>query len=149
MCKPIKCPQCGYEFTPEPPPLNSGKWTPDEDKLLLHSYKDERKTLSEIAEDMSRSQDAVRNRLYILRGAGKPKGVTVSVQMSSKEYDDMRAARDKLKAASELAKQLRQSERQLAEIQAAVAALISADKNHRNKAPIIKELTELSEKYSF
>lgn len=34
MCKPIKCPQCGHEFTPERV-INSGAWTEKEDELLL------------------------------------------------------------------------------------------------------------------
>lgn len=37
MCKPVKCPQCGHEFTPERA-IKSGAWTPEEDELLLNGY---------------------------------------------------------------------------------------------------------------
>lgn len=33
MCKPVKCPRCGHEFTPERA-IKSGAWTPEECKLL-------------------------------------------------------------------------------------------------------------------
>lgn len=85
MCKPIKCPQCGHEFTPERV-INSGAWTKKEDELLLHGYQKERKTIADLADELNRSQDATRNRLYILRGGGKPKDVTASVQLTAKEY---------------------------------------------------------------
>ena len=31
MCKPVKCPQCGHEFTPERA-IKSGAWTLEEDE---------------------------------------------------------------------------------------------------------------------
>ena len=88
MCKPVKCPQCGHEFTPERV-TKSGAWTPEEDKLLLRLYQKERKLIAEIANELNRTQDATRNRLYLLRGGGKPKGVTASVQLTATEYDEM------------------------------------------------------------
>lgn len=47
MCKPIKCPQCGHEFTPERA-IKSGAWTVEEDELLLNGYQKERKTIAEL-----------------------------------------------------------------------------------------------------
>ena len=32
MCKPVKCPQCGHEFTPERA-IKSGAWTPEDDSV--------------------------------------------------------------------------------------------------------------------
>ena len=75
MYKPVKCPQCGHEFTPVRT-IKSGAWTPEEDELLLNGYKKERKTIAELSDELNRSQDATRNRLFVLRGGGKPKGVT-------------------------------------------------------------------------
>ena len=72
MCKPVKCPQCGHEFTPERA-IKSGAWTPEEDELLLNGYQKERKTIAELSDELNRSQDATRNRLFVLRGGGKPK----------------------------------------------------------------------------
>ncbi len=146
MCKTV-CPQCGYEFTAEREPQNSGKWTPEEDKQLLHSYQVERKLLSDIADDMNRSQDAIRNRLYVLRGAGKSKGVSVEVKMTSKEYDEMRTARDKLATVNDTTRQLKKTAAELAELCTVVNELLSARKNHRNAAPVYDRLTELTEKY--
>ena len=99
MCKPVKCPQCGHEFTPERDKPRSGAWTPEEDELLLRGYQKERKTIADLAEELDRSQDATRNRLYVLRGAGKAKGVTAAVSLSAKEFDEMRAARTEVKNA--------------------------------------------------
>lgn len=87
MYKPIKCQQCGHEFTPERA-TKSGAWTPEEDELLLRLYQKERKLIAEIADELNRTQDATRNRLYLLRGGGKPKGVTASVQLTATEYDE-------------------------------------------------------------
>lgn len=70
MCKPVKCPQCGHEFTPERA-IKSGAWTPEEDELLLNGYQKERKTIAELSDELNRSQDATRNRLFVLRGGGK------------------------------------------------------------------------------
>ena len=61
MCKTVKCPQCGHEFTPERA-IKSGAWTPEEDELLLNGYKKERKTIAELSDELNRSQDATRNR---------------------------------------------------------------------------------------
>ena len=104
MCKPVKCPQCGHEFTPERA-IKSGAWTPEEDELLLNGYQKERKTIAELSDELNRSQDATRNRLFVLRGGGKPKGVTASVQLTAKEYDEMRAARQEVKNARKLVEQ--------------------------------------------
>ena len=38
MCKAVKCPQCGHEFTPERAAVKTGAWTPEEDELLLRGY---------------------------------------------------------------------------------------------------------------
>lgn len=44
MCKSVKCPQCGHEFTPERV-INSGAWTEKEDEQLLHGYQKDVKRL--------------------------------------------------------------------------------------------------------
>ncbi|MGI6269832.1 MAG: SANT/Myb-like DNA-binding domain-containing protein [Candidatus Howiella sp.] len=97
MCK-VKCPECGceFDFTRQ---CNKGPWTAAEDEQILKAYQAERKTLSQIAEEMNRTQDAVRNRLYSLRGAGKPAGVAAVVHLTAKDYDDMRAAKRTAKEA--------------------------------------------------
>jgi uncharacterized Zn finger protein (UPF0148 family) len=100
MCKTV-CPQCGYEYEFERGPLNSGKWTAEEDKQLLQGYQTERKTLAQIAEDMNRSQDAVRNRLYILRGAGRKNEAAFIIHTTPAEYEKMRAAKKQAKAAKQ------------------------------------------------
>ena len=33
MCKAVKCPQCGHEFTPERA-IKSGAWTPELERAL-------------------------------------------------------------------------------------------------------------------
>jgi hypothetical protein len=109
MCKPVKCPQCGHEFTPERV-IKSGAWTPEEDELLLNGYQKERKTIAELSDELNRSQDAARNRLFVLRGGGKPKGVTASVQLSAKEFDEMRAARTEVKNARMVVEQAKATE---------------------------------------
>lgn len=68
MCKPVKCPQCGHEFTPERA-IKSGAWTPEEDELLLNGYQKERKTIAELSDELNRSQDATRNRLFVSSAA--------------------------------------------------------------------------------
>ena len=107
MCKAVKCPQCGHEFTPERAAVKTGAWTPEEDELLLHGYQKERKTIAQLSEELNRTQDATRNRLYLLRGGGKHKGVTASVQLSAKEFDEMRAARTEVKNARKVVEQSR------------------------------------------
>lgn len=59
MCKPVKCPQCGHEFTPERA-IKSGAWTPEEDELLLNGYQKERKPLpsSRTSSTVPRTQPA-------------------------------------------------------------------------------------------
>lgn len=49
MCKAVKCPQCGHEFTPERAAVKTGTWTTEEDELLLHGYQKERKTIAELS----------------------------------------------------------------------------------------------------
>lgn len=92
MCK-TKCPQCGFEFEAQKPsPIVNVQWTEHEDKLLLYKYQSERKTIPQIAEELNRTQDAVRNHLFKLRGAGKQtNSVTISVSMTAGEYDRLRA----------------------------------------------------------
>lgn len=142
MCKPIKCPQCGHEFTPERV-INSGAWTEKEDELLLHGYQKERKTIADLADELNRSQDATRNRLYILRGGGKPKGVTASVQLTAKEYDEMREARQEVKAARQLVENSKNKERDLAAFCAVGKQLINARANKRSTASLFEELEQL------
>ena len=92
MCKPVKCPQCGHEFTPERDKPRSGAWTPEEDELLLRGYQKERKTIADIA---------------------KAKGVTAAVSLSAKEFDEMRAARTEVKNARKVVEQSKATEREL------------------------------------
>lgn len=146
MCKPVKCPQCGHEFTPERA-TKSGAWTPEEDELLLRLYQKERKLIAEIADELSRTQDATRNRLYLLRGGGKPKGVTASVQLSAKEFDEMRAARTEVKQARKVAEQAKATERELAAFVEVGKRLLNARANKRVIAPVFEELQQLITTY--
>ena len=146
MCKAVKCPQCGHEFTPERATVKTGAWTPEEDKQLLHGYQKERKLISEIAEELNRSQDATRNRLYLLRGGGKPKGVTASVQLSAKEFDEMRAARTEVKNARKVVEQAKATERELSAFYALGKQLLNARQNKRAIAPLFAELQKLVDK---
>lgn len=142
MCKPIKCPQCGHEFTPERV-INSGAWTEKEDELLLYGYQKERKTIADLADELNRSQDATRNRLYILRGGGKPKSITASVQLTAKEYDEMREARQEVKAARQLVESSKNKERDLAAFCAVGKQLLNARANKRSTASLFEELEQL------
>lgn len=146
MCKPTKCPQCGCEFTPEKN-INSGAWTETEDELLLKGYQKERKTIADLADELNRSQDATRNRLYILRGGGKPKGVTASVQLTAKEYDEMRAARTEVIHARETMQQAKATEHDLAEFVKVGKQLITARQHKRAIAPVFEELQRLIDNY--
>lgn len=146
MCKPVKCPQCGHEFTPERA-TKSGAWTPEEDELLLRLYQKERKLIAEIADELNRTQDATRNRLYLLRGGGKPKGVTASVQLSAKEFDEMRAARTEVKQARKAVEQVKATERELAAFVAVGKRLLNARANKRVIAPVFEELQQLINTY--
>lgn len=148
MCKPVKCPQCGHEFTPERA-IKSRAWTPEEDELLLNGYQKERKTIVELSDELNRSQDATRNRLFVLRGGGKPKGVTASVQLTAKEYDEMRAARQEVKSARKLVEQAKDTERELAAFYALGKQLINARQNKRVIAPLFEELERLVNAYKF
>lgn len=147
MCKPIKCPQCGHEFTPEKNKPKTGAWTPEEDEILLNRYQKERKLISEIAEELNRSQDATRNRLYVLRGAGKTKNITASVSLSAAEYDEMRAARTEVIRARETVQQAKATERDLAEFVTVGKQLIAARAHKRAIAPVFEELQRLIDKY--
>lgn len=147
MCKPVKCPQCGHEFTPERA-TKSGAWTHEEDELLLQLYQKERKLIAEIADELNRTQDATRNRLYQLRGAGKGKGkVTASVQLSAKEFDEMRAARTEVKQARKAVEQVKATERELAALVAVGKRLLNARANKRAIAPVFEELQQLITEY--
>lgn len=146
MCKPVKCPQCGQEFTPERA-IKSGAWTPEEDELLLRGYQKERKTIADLADELSRSQDATRNRLYTLRGGGKPKGVTASVSLSAKEYDEMREARQEVKSARQAVEKMKSTERELAAFVAVGKQLLNARANKRVISPLFAELQQLVENY--
>lgn len=146
MCKTVKCPQCGQEFTPERA-IKSGAWTPEEDELLLRGYQKERKTIADLADELNRSQDATRNRLYTLRGAGKPKGVTASVSLSAKEYDEMRAARQEVKSARQAVEKMKSTERELAAFVAVGKQLLNARANKRVISPLFAELQQLIENY--
>lgn len=147
MCKPTKCPQCGCEFTPEKEKLKAGAWTPEEDELLLKGYQKERKLIREIADELNRSQDATRNRLYELRGAGKTKGVTASVSLSAEEYDEMRAARTEVIHARETVQQAKETEHDLAEFVKVGKQLITARQHKRAIAPVFEELQRLIDNY--
>lgn len=146
MCNLVKCPQCGHEFTPERA-TKSGAWTPEEDELLLRLYQKERKLIAEIADELNRTQDATRNRLYLLRGGGKPKGVTASVQLTATEYDEMRAARTEIKEARKVAEQAKAAERELAAFVAVGKRLLNARQNKRVIAPVFEELQQLINTY--
>ncbi len=147
MCKTVKCPQCGHEFTTAPAAVKTGAWTPEEDELLLNGYQKERKFIKELAEELNRSQDATRNRLYILRGGGKPKGVTASVQLSAKEFDEMRAARTEVKNARKAVEQVKATERELSAFVEVGKRLINARANKRVIAPLFEELQQLITTY--
>lgn len=147
MCTPVKCPQCGHEFTPERADVKSGAWTPEEDELLLQGYQKERKTIAQLSEELNRTQDATRNRLYLLRGGGKPKGVTASVQLSAKEFDEMRAARTEVKQARKAVEQVKATERELAAFVAVGKRLLNARANKRVIAPVFEELQQLINTY--
>lgn len=147
MCKAVKCPQCGHEFTPEQAVVKTGAWTPEEDKLLLQGYQKERKTISQISDELNRTQDATRNRLYLLRGGGKQKGVTANVQMSAKEFDEMRAARTEVKNARKVVEQAKATERELSSFYALGKQLLNARQNKRAIAPLFAELQILVETY--
>lgn len=146
MCKTVKCPQCGQEFTPKRA-IKSGAWTPEEDELLLRGYQKERKTIADLADELNRSQDATRNRLYTLRGAGKPKGVTASVSLSAKEYDEMRAARQEVKSARQAVEKMKSTERELAAFVTVGKQLLNARANKRVISPLFAELQQLIENY--
>lgn len=147
MCKPVKCPQCGHEFTPERAAVKTGAWTPEEDELLLRLYQKERKLIAEIADELNRTQDATRNRLYLLRGGGKPKGITASVQLSAKEFDEMRAARTEVKQARKAVEQAKATEQELAAFVAVGKRLLNARANKRVIAPVFEELQQFINTY--
>ncbi len=149
MCKAVKCPQCGHEFTPERAAVKAGAWTPEEDELLLRLYQKERKLISEIAEELNRTQDATRNRLYVLRGAGKggSGNITASVQLSAKEFDEMRAARTEVKNARKVVEQAKATERELSAFYALGKQLLNARQNKRAIAPLFAELQKLVDTY--
>lgn len=147
MCKPVKCPQCGHEFTAERN-TKSGAWTTEEDELLLYGYQKERKTIAQLSDELNRTQDATRNRLYQLRGAGKEKGkVTASVQLSAKEFDEMRAARTEVKQARKAVEQAKATEQELAAFVAVSKRLLNARANKRVIAPVFEELQQLINTY--
>lgn len=84
----IICPECGAEFIPEKEEFNSGAWTPKEDSEIVSLYNKDASIL-EISEQLNRSPDAVRNRLYILRNQGR-RAVKINVSVTAAEYDEMR-----------------------------------------------------------
>lgn len=147
MCKAVKCPQCGHEFTPEQAAVKTGAWTQEEDELLLQGYQKERKTIAQISDELNRTQDATRNRLYLLRGGGKQKGVTANVQMSAKEFDEMRAARNEVKNARKVVEQAKATERELSAFYALGKQLLNARQNKRAIAPLFAELQILVDTY--
>lgn len=145
--KAVKCPQCGHEFTPEQAAVKTGAWTTEEDELLLQGYQKERKTIAQISDELNRTQDATRNRLYLLRGGGKQKGVTASVQLTAKEFDEMRAARTEVKNARKVVEQAKATERELSAFYALGKQLLNARQNKRAIAPLFAELQILVETY--
>lgn len=86
----IICPECGAEFVPEKEDFISGTWTPKEDSEIVSLYNNNASIL-EISEQLNRSPDAVRNRLYILRNKGG-RAVKINVSVTAAEYDEMRTA---------------------------------------------------------
>lgn len=96
MCK-ITCPNCNYEidFVRQ---TKQGAWTTAEDEQILKAYQTERKTIAQIADAINRTQDAVRNRLYQLRGAGK-NCATFVVHTTPKEFEAMREGKHEAKQA--------------------------------------------------
>ena len=145
--KAVKCPQCGHEFTPEQAAVKTGAWTTEEDELLSQGYQKERKTIAQISDELNRTQDATRNRLYLLRGGGKQKGVTASVQLTAKEFDEMRAARTEVKNARKVVEQAKATERELSAFYALGKQLLNARQNKRAIAPLFAELQILVETY--
>lgn len=133
MCKAI-CPQCGFEFEAKSPvPIVNARWTAEEDAILLRLYQNERKIIPQIAEEMNRTQDAVRNHLHALRGAGKHRGaVTISVSMTAEEYDNMRAASER---ESESRSQMHRAERKGREIAESAYFLLKAIKTASVELP--------------
>ena len=99
MCKAI-CPECGYEFD-FVRNCNKGPWTAEEDERILKAYQAERKTISQIADETNRTQDAVRNRLFVLRGAGRKNEAAFIIHTTPAEYEKMRAAKKQAKAAKQ------------------------------------------------
>ena len=92
MCK-AKCPQCGFEFEVQKPPTVSNlRWTQEEETALLRLYQAERRTIPQIAEELNRTQDAVRNHLFKLQGAGrKPDTVIQQNARRSREGEQRKA----------------------------------------------------------
>lgn len=123
MCK-AKCPQCGFEFeVQKPPEVSNLRWTQEEETVLLRLYQVERRTIPQIAEELNRTQDAVRNHLFKLRGAGrKPNTLTIAVTMTAEEYNRMQSATEREKHAKHRAVS---AEIQAQRIAGAAALLIS------------------------
>lgn len=145
MCK-AKCPQCGFEFEVAPPqPIVNARWTEAEDAALLRAYQVDRKTIAQIAEEMNRTQDAVRNHLHALRGAARGKQtVVISVSMSAQEYDDLRAATER---ATENHKKARRAERDARDISTAAYMLLKEiERSSADLPPEIKKKAASLEK---
>lgn len=115
----------------------------------MRLYQKERKLISEIADALNRTQDATRNRLYVLRGTAKGSSgnITASVQLSAKEFDEMRAARQEVKSARKAVEQVKATERELAAFVAVGKRLINARANKRVIAPLFEELQQLITEY--
>lgn len=64
--------------------IKRGAWSEDEINLLIRRYETEKKPLAVIAEELERSQDAVRTRLWELRRANKLNGF-VSAKKTKEE----------------------------------------------------------------
>ena len=75
--------------------------------------------------------------------------VTASVQLTAKEYDEMRAARQEVKSARKLVEQAKDTERELAAFYALGKQLINARQNKRVIAPLFEELERLVNAYKF
>ena len=72
-----------------------------------------------------------------------------SVQLTAKEYDEMRAARQEVKNARKLVEQAKDTERELAAFYALGKQLINARQNKRVIAPLFEELERLVNAYKF
>ena len=80
--------------------------------------------------------------------SGRGFAITASVQLSAKEFDEMRAARTEVKQARKAVEQVKATERELAAFYAVGKQLLTARANKRVIAPLFEELEKLVNAYS-